>query len=351
MYFLRPLKNIAWKLLYQSWGPDADTTIPGYTALLPVPADLPIFIQLALDNIESQDHSNLAEVIVIPDIPSNSFRRIYNKVANNRHMPPIRLVEMSVKDRLIGQISRHPGTYHFLQLVRGIESSRTSHILFHDADLFFLHHDYLRKHYELSKSKGVNVLGVRPARRNMWRDRENWETATIAATWEMMARRDWLKRYKTHQHRGQKAVWNGRMRVFDTTILPQWLSCPDEIAISYAEHDLIHFTYTISSYRHYCRLPRPFNDKYFRILLLRLLVDALDNSGWTYHLPPLENIIEGIAGNDKFVSYVHRDTKANYARFSRTMMNFLDSGALKDKAKENIYSNFLKFDRQFRDVQ
>jgi hypothetical protein len=63
------IKPVLFKALYGSWeGTNAMPRADGYTALLPVPADLPVFLQIALKSLLTQDRKHLAEILVIRSV-------------------------------------------------------------------------------------------------------------------------------------------------------------------------------------------------------------------------------------------------------------------------------------------
>ena len=69
---LARLKDTVWRTAFARWPPLHDTR-EGYTLLLPVPADLPVFLRLALANAAAQDCDGRVETLVIPDVPSAAF--------------------------------------------------------------------------------------------------------------------------------------------------------------------------------------------------------------------------------------------------------------------------------------
>ena len=61
-----------WRWLYRTW-PASRPLEEGYTALVMVPGDLPVFLDLSLGVFARQDRDRLAEILVIPDKPSPAF--------------------------------------------------------------------------------------------------------------------------------------------------------------------------------------------------------------------------------------------------------------------------------------
>jgi hypothetical protein len=90
------IKPVLFKALYGSWevtnalGIDKGSRANGYTVLLPVPADLPVFLQIALKSLLTQDQKHLVEILVIPDIPSDDFRVAFRKLTEGISLPGVR---------------------------------------------------------------------------------------------------------------------------------------------------------------------------------------------------------------------------------------------------------------------
>jgi hypothetical protein len=173
------IKPVLFKALYGSWevtnalGIDKGSRANGYTVLLPVPADLPVFLQIALKSLLTQDQKHLVEILVIPDIPSDDFRVAFRKRKGYRSRG-YGLVEMNRKDMVVGRLYRTPNVYYFLRILNGISSARSAHVLFHDADLFLFSKDFLKRHYETFLDRHVSVLGVDRRTIDLWRSIDTW---------------------------------------------------------------------------------------------------------------------------------------------------------------------------------
>lgn len=344
------IKPVLFKALYGSWevtnalGMEKGARANGYTALLPVPADLPVFLQIALKSLLTQDRKHLAEILVIPDIPSDYFRAAFRKLAEGSSLPGLRLVEMNRKDRVVGRLYKTPNVYYFLQILNGISSARSAHVLFHDADLFLFSTDFLKRHYETFLDRQVSVLGV--DHRSIGRLEEY---RNIVATWEMIASLEWLMQFKPYQHRGHKRFFRGRLINFDSTFLPQVLSEPRKISINkeYGQDEFLHFSFVISTYRLFCKSRGRFEDKHFKLLLIRSLIDALGDAGWTYSVPSMEKLVGALAGTDGEVSYTALETRNNYAPFRRNFERLMQSGILGTEAGKIMREQISPFDERF----
>src|SRR5947207_2233547 len=62
-------KSAAWRATFSRWRPETAQKVPGYSLALPVPADLPVFLRLALATAAAQADEHRVETLVIPDAP------------------------------------------------------------------------------------------------------------------------------------------------------------------------------------------------------------------------------------------------------------------------------------------
>ncbi len=337
------VKPLLFRALYRSWGvTDGVPRASGYSALLAVPADLPVFLQIALQSLLTQDREHLAEILVIPDIPSQEFRAVFHKLTEGLSSPTIRLIEMGARDMAVARLYQTPNVYHFLQILNGIQNARATHLLLHDADLFLFSRDFLRRHYEECLQKRLSVLGV--DRRTI--ARLPGQSHTVA-TWEMLASAGWAMRFKPHEHRGHRRLFRGRFVNFDSTLLPQSLTDPAEIGINerFGEDDYIHFNFVISVYRLFRKSRGVFEDEHFKLLLIRSLIDALGDAGWAYSVPAMAELIDALDGKDEKVSYVR--SRKGYEIFRRNLERLIRSGILGAEASDTMRRGLVPFDERF----
>ncbi len=337
------IKPILFRALYGSWGVAGGAPESGgYSALLPVPADLPVFLQIALFSLSTQDREHLTEILVIPDIPSEEFRAVFDRLTRDQPLPSIRLIEMGRKDRAVARLYETPNVYYFLQIMNGIRSARTAHVLLHDADLFLFARDFLRKHYEACLERRVSVLGV--DRRTIAKLHDERH---IVATWEMIASVEWAMRFKPHEHRGHRRFHRGRLINFDSTLFPQFLTDPSEIGINerFGDDDYVHFNFVISVYRLFCKSRGRFEDQHFKLLLIRSLIDALGDVGWAYSVPTMEELVDALDGKDARVSY--QQARKGYEIFRRNLERLMRSGILGAEASDTMRRGLLPFDERF----
>ena len=332
------------EIFYRYWQHDMGSRKAGYSVLVPVPADLPVFLEIALRNIAKQNQENLVEVLVIPDVPSSSFRNIFSVVSETFESSNVRLIEMNSLDRMVGQLANTPSTYHFLQLKNGIEASKATHVLFHDADLFLSPGDFLRQHFMTASDKNLSVLGVN-ARTGRYTD----DCVHLVATWEMLATVEWLMRFQPYLHKAHKyPMLNGELHLFDTTHYPQYLTNSEEVASQVPNYDFVHFNQVITQFRIYCKQKTQFIDDRFKLLLIRLLTDAIRNElDDNERLPKMEELRKALSGHNSRVSYGSCKAIGNYGKFRGKMDRLLELGVLDEFAIGSISANLEDFDRAF----
>lgn len=318
----------------------------GYTALLTVPHDLPVFLDIALTNIAAQNLEFLTEILVIPDQPSVEFRNLFENSINKYELPPVRLVEMNFLDKLVGRLNNTPAWYHFLQLKNGTEAANTTHLLFHDADLFLAPGDFLKIRFQECEEQKLSALGVDlPPHRGG----NNYVAEHMVATWEMMVSRKWLMRFKPIDHKSNFRKIAGNKARFDTTLWPQYQSDPAEFSLhAMNEHTYVHFGNIVTTYRKFLRAQKPYEDTRFRILLIRLLIDALENkSSLNRYVPSIEDCITGISDKAKVVSYSTSKTASNYKDFRDQLQQLSGLNVLKESACDSIEKSISPFDSAF----
>src|SRR5438270_10821779 len=66
------LKSLLWQSLYSHWRTPAGRRPPGYTLIVPVPGDLPVFTELALAVGRQMDPTGRVETLVVPDAPHSA---------------------------------------------------------------------------------------------------------------------------------------------------------------------------------------------------------------------------------------------------------------------------------------
>lgn len=280
-----------WRYRFSRWSPSRAPLDAGSTLLLPVPGDLPVFLDLALAVCRRQEHRTRRATLVIPDYPSEAVRASVEREQSSWPGGGLELVQLPAVDRLVLPRLNDPGRNHGAQIIAGVHAARTERVILHDADLFMFDDGFHDSLVDEASDRDLDVLGISPAWDRWYADRGR----ALAATWEQCTRVAWLRSFPPHRHIGHEAVVDGESHVFDTTFWPQFHTSPDRIGLVDAgEDDVVHFNYVISSYRKYQRASGPFSDRNYRLLLIRLLVDLFDEGGHSYDVPSLDVLAEGL---------------------------------------------------------
>jgi hypothetical protein len=346
------LGEVVWRAAYRRWAPaNADDLSPGYTLLMPVPSDLPVFLRLALANVAAQDATGRAEVLVIPDRPSAAMAAAFEACRAELGAPNLRLVELPAVGQALARLSRaKPGTNYFLQVHAGVTEVATTHALLHDADLFLTAGDFLTRHYQRCAERRLACLGVSPA----WDDwlREHG-FHHVVATWELMFDVRWMRSFRPWRHRWHSEWLDGDFHGFDVTLYPQARTAPDLCELHpNAEDSLVHFNWVIGVYRNFQRGERPMEDDRFTMLLIRLLTDALDRGQRgtppaAIDVPAADDLVRGLTDPSRPVTYRGEQTGANYAAFRAKVGRLYQAPLFDDTAVEVIEERLAAFDAAF----
>lgn len=331
-----------WKWLYAGWSKQVVQPIPGYTLLMLIPGDLPVFLKIALDVCRTQKSEHLVETLVIPDKLMRGFPELLETWSKNYSISPIRLVNLKPLEQVITRYQNNPHTNCWLQMVRGIEAVRTTHAVWHDADLFINQPSFLKTHYETCIESNLACLGVSKA----W---DSWYQEQginhLVATWEIMLNVNWVRSFQPWEHRGHDGIVAGKPHTFDITFWPQCQTPPEQVGIHPREWGFIHFNYVISKYRWFQQSKGPFEDDSFRLLLVRLLIDAYDRSGWSYEIPLVDDLIKGITDQSNRVTYLQEQTRQRYPEFRSKLQELIESGILDEEKASSLSKGVQPFDR------
>ena len=338
------LNATLWKLYRSRWRTAVTDRVPGYTLLLMVPGDLPVFLRIATQTCAAQRPTNLVETLVIPDLPSAQFEAAFASAAAAWPSGPIRLVTLRPIERFVTRHTNSPHTNHWLQLTNGLEACRSTHALMHDADLFITRKDFLASHYAAAAEGDFACLGIN----RVWDD---WYATNglghVTATWELMVNVGWAKGFSPWMHRGHDGQVNGKAHTFDTMLLPQCLTPPEKISRHQGDFGFVHFNYVICTYRWFRESKGAYLDEHFRILLIRLLVDAFESSETEEQVPSLAELEKAIDGGGKRITYDGDKPRMNYGEFRGKLQQLIESGAL-DEAKVRVLRDGVrKFDAAF----
>ena len=332
------------KWSYIQWDRYVKKPIDGYTALLPIPGDLPVFLKIALEVFATQDSEGLVETLVIPDRKVSGFTECFDKWKTKFDISSIRLINPNPIEQLIARYQNNPHNNHWLQIIRGINASVSTHALLHDADLFITKDDFMKTHYQTCVKRNLMCLGVSPVW-DLWYEEQGIDHLT--ATWEIMFDISWARQFQPWEHRGHNGVVNGKAHTFDTMLYPQCQTKPDQIARHKQEWGFIHFNYVICTYRWFQKSNAPFEDDYFRILLIRLLINAFDPSEWSYSVPTLDVLEKGITDKSNRVTYCSKDTAKHYSEFRFKLEKLITSGIIDAQKACILHKSIRHFDLAF----
>jgi hypothetical protein len=341
------LNATLWKLYRSSWRkPAVQARTPGYSVLLAVPADLPVFLKIAMGTINAQHNEGLVETLVIPDVPSPAFRRAYELAKQDWTNGPIRLVTLRPLERFITSRINSPHTNHWLQMTNGVEAATSTHALLHDADLFITDRNFLASHYAAMTTRNdLACLGINP----VW---DKWYAQNglghVTATWELLFDVEWARSFKCWMHRGHNGVVNGKAHEFDTMLQPQCLTEPARITRHQGDWGFVHFNYVICTYRWFQEADRagkgPYKDEFWRILLIRLLADAYQSTETEADVPGLAELRLGLTGQSKRIDYRGDKARKEYPEFRAKLQQLIDSGILDQRRVRVLQEGVAPFD-------
>jgi hypothetical protein len=266
-------KRLLLQFLYPRWRPPRGSPRDGFSILLPMPSDLPVFFRIAMKVLEGQDLENANEIVIVADIPRASFADMVRKERPSVNGVPIVLAEMEGLRRTVARLYNRPNHYHWAQIVCGLEHARSSRALLHDADMFLLDPSFLESQYAAMVRDGFRVMGISPA----W---DHWFSENgyrhVTATWEMLLDVEWARSFPPVLLHGHVDDLEGRRHTFDTTYYAQCLSDPRAIGYRDRSAGFVHFNWLISGYRLFERHRRDYCDDHFTLMILRLLLDEFD---------------------------------------------------------------------------
>jgi hypothetical protein len=243
---------------------------------------------------------------------------------------------------------KNPHLNCWLQFVTGIDESRTTHAIWHDSDLFLGEPDYLRRHYEAISDRKLALLGLSEAWDDTFRREHGREH--MVSTWELAFDVDWARSFKPWEHRGHDGELDGRPITYDITFWPQTRTPPERIALAADEPPFVHFNHTIGTYRNFQRALRggePFEDSGFRVLLVRLLADLLDDSDWDYEAPAAADLLRGVEDPGATVTFRSDEARETYPEFRAQLAGLIGSGFLSEERSHALARAIEPWDAAF----
>ncbi len=332
-----------WRLRLARWpsaaGPVGSS--PGYALVVPVPGDLPVFTHLALASCVRQSALDRVETIVVPD---RRDPRVSALVEQARRTWPGPLRELLIRrpERQLLPRLGNAGRNHGFQIVTAVAATTASHVVLHDADLFLLDPGAHDRQYGEAVARDLDVLGVSPA----WDEWFEARGRSLAATWEMVARVDWLRRFPPWRLLGHETDVLGERHVLDTSFFAQLHTDPARIAVHDGTGGLVHFNYLISQYRLFLRATTTYVDHHAVLLVIRVLSDLFLPAAAVPELPDVETLRRALTDVRGRVSY-DGVTPAEYAR-NRALLTQVLGGPWADEAlRAAAGATLAPFDEHF----
>jgi hypothetical protein len=331
-----------WDARFRSWPPQRSLR-PGYTVLVPVPGDLPVFLELALAVIAAQRADERVATLVIPDRMTPAVRHIVDQHRRTwsgaLELVPLMRPERWVLPRFNNAARNHPA-----QIISGVRAARSTHVVLHDADLFVLRPDFLDQHYRSCRDRQLACLGVDPVWDGWFADHGRH----LAATWELCASVPWIRSFTPSLHFGHEDTLFGERHVFDTMLYPQAISHPDLIGVERSD-DIIHFNYVISAYRGFQREGTS-DDNRFLLLFIRLLIDVFDPTrAATYAVPTLAELAASLEHRNGPVTYREGpEAETAYQRFRHLLSRALSGPWADEQRRDEVVGALEPFDRRYR---
>ncbi|WAJ27958.1 hypothetical protein [Antarcticirhabdus aurantiaca] len=344
---LRTLTTLAFQnalaLPHRRWRPRREAAREGYSILLPVPADLPLFYRLAMATLSRQTLRGANEILVLPDANIDAFRSLVAAGTPFELPLPVRCISSHPwRDALRRAVGR-PHYNHFTQIVRGIDHATSQYLVLHDADLFLTEPDFLDRQHEIAAAGRLSLLGVDGAKDD-WYRRNGF--AHVAATWELVFRSDWARRFQPSELRSGTRSLGGRLGGHDTMLFAQCRTAPDEIEWQTVEHGFVHFNYVICTYRDFLKVRRRFEDERFIIPLLRLLIDGFDPDGPYPEIPAWSDILRCLdGGSDRILFPKPGADRGKYAELRDRLNALCRSGFVPPDRAAVMEDRLRAFDR------
>jgi hypothetical protein len=303
-----------------------------------------VFFKIAMAVIAKQDLKNCYEVLVVPDRFQSNFAEIFeSERLTIGQQVNLRLHQPGAVDALIAQ-SAQGNSIHWFQLIRGIGETKSTHAILHDVDAFLLTSGFFERLYDCCTTFMYSCLGVD----HVWniKDLAKHGYNQINATWELTVNVEWLQQWPPTSIYGTTVSLNGDEILADTLVAMQMETPPERLGKIDVQDSFVHFGYVISAYREFQRTPH-FLDEYFRILLIRLLIDAFDPEDSTYDVPSILQLKMGISTESERVSYVSPGAARHYKHFRKRLERLMNCGLLSDTQIGGMRSAVEPFDEEF----
>ena len=339
------MPNLVSSLAHWRWPRLSGPMKPGYTLVLAVPPDLPVFLRLAVGVCRAQDTEGLNETLVVADHDVAGFESEVDRVACEWPAGRVRLVPHTPVSRFVRALQTSGAMIHWHQIVRAVSVACSQRIVLHDVDMMTDDRGLLRRLYREVEEGGVDCVGleapgVGPSRLVLPR------YAHAVPCWEMALSAEWLRSMRPNALMPRKVKSRGENVHIETMVDAQGGLAADRVrGIRPDRGSYAHFSVLISTYRKYQRSEGAYHDHRFRLLLIRLLADAMDADG-EYALPSAEELVRGIDDPACRVHYLPSDA-ANYKVFRDEAERMLSLGLFGTRAVKGMREVLACFDAYF----
>lgn len=329
-----------WRTRLRRWPAASHTPTPGYTLLLPVPGDLPVFLELALVASAAQRAEHRVRTIVIPDRMTPAVGALVEQ-----HRPgwagPLEIALLPRPERWFLPALHNGSRNHGMQLYSGVSASRSSHIILHDADLFPTRTDLFERQYTLCEERSLACLGVS----GVWDPWYAEHGLKLAATWDMCARVDWLRSYPPRDHIGHDGRLFAEAHTFDTTLLPQAVTAPTLVDHTDDPESFVHFNYVITCYRFFQQQGAAYCDDNFRLLFVAIVTHLLGVGQAHSNFPTVGQLAAGArSGSGPMLYPQGKDAAEQYRRFRQKLERLLTSDWVRSGSPAQVEAELADFD-------
>ncbi len=338
-------KGIARRVLSSRWPRRGDFK-PGYTILLPTPADMPFLLELALESVAALDTTHCHEILVIADgrlSDDRPLRELVESCEDRR----VRIVPLPWHEQKLMNLPRADGgaNYrHWWTIVKGIGDCETEYVFLHDLDAFPIDSDAVERQYLRCRNEGWWSLGV-TARWDPFFTENDYQ---IPGTWELMFSAEWARRKPPYALKGAWHATPLGPYEFDTMLHRQYIDYPSgRIGILQPPPDFVHFSAAIVTFRMYQRhRGEPVVDELFRLLFLALL-ESVAVCTRRRLLPRVEELAMGLRDLSQRVRYSGPEPQRQYPQFRRMIDDLCRCPGFREMRGEKIREMLEPFDRCF----
>ncbi len=332
---------------HRTWRRPRPARVPGYAVFVPVPGDLPVFTELALRVCGRQLAERRVETIVVPDIASASIAGVVRSHAPRWRGGTLTMVGLhGAIANVLPQLANDPSLNHWLQIINAVENSTAQHALLHDADACIFDRSFAETRYARCRDSELAFYGVDPSY-DAWYGELGLR---ITGTWELFMDLRVLDGLPvTHLSAcNERLAPDGPTRVFDTLLFAQCSIDPSRVDYDPpADSDFVHFSYVISTYRQFELARSSYEDFKFRLLLIRLLHDALRPGGPRCGVPSAKDLTRGLTNQRARVTYVTPAAALEFAEFRDRLERLLRSDLLDDRERAHARRTVQPFDLHF----